>query len=463
MRKTIMGPALVVLWGMAIAYMSMGYMMLEKLAVHNKASQAVITQLEIDMIYKSTGIALIATFILYIFIGKTTRVITEPIKKLTEEAKAFAKGEYIHNVKNYEVEEVQTLAQAFDDMGEKLYRTIRKLQYQKTKAETILNDLDEAIIILDEKGYITEVNASVQGILKVEDIKRYHIGTVLRDTKIRQMIEVALKQKQYNSCEILRDEKILHFRIAPISKGDKHYGFIISVRDITQTRQLEELRYQFVSNVTHELKTPLTSIQGFVETLKDGAIDNRDIALRFLDIIDIEAKRLYRLIQDILLLSEIENMENNYGMRIELTPIVEEVIAILQQEADKKQIEIIFNHTHDIVFEHASADYMKQVMMNMLSNALKYTDTGTVTITTECRNDEYVISIQDTGIGMPKESLGRIFERFYRVDKSRSRKSGGTGLGLSIVKHIVELYKGTIKVESTEHVGTTFTITFKKN
>lgn len=150
-------------------------------------------------------------------------------------------------------------------------------------------------------------------------------------------------------------------------------------------------------------------------------------------------------------------------MRIELTPIVEEVIAILQQEADKKQIEIIFNHTHDIVFEHASADYMKQVMMNMLSNALKYTDTGTVTITTECRNDEYVISIQDTGIGMPKESLGRIFERFYRVDKSRSRKSGGTGLGLSIVKHIVELYKGTIKVESTEHVGTTFTITFKKN
>ena len=101
--------------------------------------------------------------------------------------------------------------------------------------------------------------------------------------------------------------------------------------------------------------------------------------------------------------------------------------------------------------------------MNMLSNALKYTDTGTVTITTECRNDEYVISIQDTGIGMPKESLGRIFERFYRVDKSRSRKSGGTGLGLSIVKHIVELYKGTIKVESTEHVGTTFTITFKKN
>ena len=361
------------------------------------------------------------------------------------------------------MEEVQTLAQAFDDMGEKLYRTIRKLQYQKTKAETILNDLDEAIIILDEEGYITEVNASVQGILKVEDIKRYHIGTVLRDTKIRQMIEVALKQKQYNSCEILRDEKILHFRIAPISKGDKHYGFIISVRDITQTRQLEELRYQFVSNVTHELKTPLTSIQGFVETLKDGAIDNRDIALRFLDIIDIEAKRLYRLIQDILLLSEIENMENNYGMRIELTPIVEEVIAILQQEADKKQIEIIFNHTHDIVFEHASADYMKQVMMNMLSNALKYTDTGTVTITTECRDDEYVISIQDTGIGMPKESLGRIFERFYRVDKSRSRKSGGTGLGLSIVKHIVELYKGTIKVESTEHVGTTFTITFKKN
>ena len=456
-----MGPALGVLWAMAIAYMSMGYMMLEKLSVQNEASQSFATQIEIDMIYKSIGIAVIATLVLYILIGRKTRAITEPIKKLTEEAKAFSRGEYIHNVKNYEVEEVQTLAQAFDDMGEKLYRTIRKLQYQKTKAETILNDLNEAIIILDEEGYITEVNASVQGVLKVEDIKHCHIGTILRDVRIQQMIELALKKKQYNSCEVLKDEKILHFRIGPIRKGDKYYGFIISVRDITQTRQLEELRYQFVSNVTHELKTPLTSIQGFVETLKDGAIDNRDIALRFLDIIDIETKRLYRLIQDILLLSEIEHMENNSGGRIELTPIIEEVMTILQQEADKKHIEIIFNARQDLVFEHASSDYMKQVIMNMLSNAIKYTDTGTVTITTECNQDEQIIEIQDTGIGMPQESLGRIFERFYRVDKSRSRKSGGTGLGLSIVKHIVELYKGTIEVESTEHVGTTFTITFR--
>lgn len=452
-----------VLWSMAIVYMAISSMTFEKMATAGIISQKAVGEFGVDMIYKTTVITLVATFIIYVILNKKIQEIIFSMKKLTEEAKAFAKGEYIHNVKNYSIEEVQVLAQAFDDMGEKLYRTIRKLHYQKTKAETILDDLSEAIIILDEEGYITETNANVKGILYTEDIKKNHILTLLRDKKVCQVVEKAIKQKEYHSCEFLKDEKILHFRIGPISKGEKIYGFIVSIRDITQTRQLEEFRYQFISNVTHELKTPLTSIQGFVETLKDGAIENKEVAIRFLDIIDIEAKRLYRLIQEILLLSEIENMENNHGMKVELTPIIHDVIDMLQHEADKKQIKIIFNNEQDVVLNHASADYMKQVVVNMMSNAIKYTDEGTVTICTYSKKGEKIFSIKDTGIGIPKESIGRIFERFYRVDDSRARKSGGTGLGLSIVKHIVELYKGEIQVQSIPNTETLFTITFKED
>lgn len=463
MKKALLKPVLIIVWGMAIAYMAISSMTFEKMATAGIISPKAVGELGVDMIYKTTIITLVATFMIYVVLNKQIQEIIFPMKKLTEEAKAFAKGEYIHNVKNYSIEEVQVLAQAFDDMGEKLYRTIRKLHYQKTKAETILDDLSEAIIILDEEGYITETNANVKGILYTEDIKKNHILTLLRDKKVCQVVEKAIKQKEYHSCELLKDEKILHFRIGPISKGEKIYGFIVSIRDITQTRQLEEFRYQFVSNVTHELKTPLTSIQGFVETLKDGAIENKEVAVRFLDIIDIEAKRLYRLIQEILLLSEIENMENNHGIQVELTPIIHEVIDMLQHEADKKQIKIIFNNEQDIVLNHASADYMKQVVVNMMSNAIKYTDEGTVTICTYHKEGEKVFSIKDTGIGIPEESIGRIFERFYRVDNSRSRKSGGTGLGLSIVKHIVELYKGEIQVQSIPNTETLFTITFKED
>ena len=267
-------------------------------------------------------------------------------------------------------------------------------------------------------------------------------------------------QGVYGSCEFLKNDQILHFRIGPISKGRKKYGFIISIRDITQTRQLEVMRYQFVSNVSHELKTPLTSIQGFAETLKEGAIDNRDIALRFIDIIDIEAKRLYRLIQDILCLSEIENMENNDGSEVNFTPLIEEVVSMLEQNATEKQVEIKLDIKQPLILECANTDYVKQVIMNIVSNAVKYTDEGNVIISTYIEDGKKVFCVQDTGIGIPEESLPRIFERFYRVDKSRSRKSGGTGLGLSIVKHIVELYGGVVEITSKVNQGTSFKIVF---
>ena len=460
MKNKIIGPVMVAIWVLALIYMSSSYLSYEELSIRGLLEKNVAVHLGTQMIYKTVGITVIASIILYWILRTFIKEIVDPMQNMTEEASSFAKGEYVHQVKNYSIKEVQQLASALDDMGEKLYRTIRKLQYQKTKAESILSNLNEAIIILDEEGYITEGNEKVRTLLGGDAIKNQSILALIRDAKVMQVIEKAVGQGVYGSCEFLKNDQILHFRIGPISKGRKKYGFIISIRDITQTRQLEVMRYQFVSNVSHELKTPLTSIQGFAETLKEGAIDNRDIALRFIDIIDIEAKRLYRLIQDILCLSEIENMENNDGNEVNFTPLIEEVVSMLEQNATEKQVEIKLDIKQPLILECANTDYVKQVIMNIVSNAVKYTDEGNVIISTYIEDGKKVFCVQDTGIGIPEESLPRIFERFYRVDKSRSRKSGGTGLGLSIVKHIVELYGGVVEITSKVNQGTSFKIVF---
>ncbi|WP_053984722.1 HAMP domain-containing sensor histidine kinase [Niameybacter massiliensis] len=460
MKNKIIGPVMVAIWVLALIYMSSSYLSYEELSIRGLLEKNVAVHLGTQMIYKTVGITVIASIILYWILRTFIKEIVDPMQNMTEEASSFAKGEYVHQVKNYSIKEVQQLASALDDMGEKLYRTIRKLQYQKTKAESILSNLNEAIIILDEEGYITEGNEKVRTLLGGDAIKNQSILALIRDAKVMQVIEKAVGQGVYGSCEFLKNDQILHFRIGPISKGRKKYGFIISIRDITQTRQLEVMRYQFVSNVSHELKTPLTSIQGFAETLKEGAIDNRDIALRFIDIIDIEAKRLYRLIQDILCLSEIENMENNDGSEVNFTPLIEEVVSMLEQNATEKQVEIKLDIKQPLILECANTDYVKQVIMNIVSNAVKYTDEGNVIISTYIEDGKKVFCVQDTGIGIPEESLPRIFERFYRVDKSRSRKSGGTGLGLSIVKHIVELYGGVVEITSKVNQGTSFKIVF---
>lgn len=460
MKKKIIVPVIVTIWLLALIYICSSYLNYEELRIRGLLERELVAYLGKQMMYATVGITSIISVFIFFTLNRLIDDIIIPMKHMTEEAAAFAKGEYNYQIKNYSVQEVQDLASALDDMGEHLHRTIRKLQYQKTKAESIVRNLDEAIIILDEEGYVTEVNEKVKHLLHCEPVKHQLIYTLLRDPKAQQVIKKAIEQKVYGSCELLKKDHIFHLRIGGITKENRSYGFIISIRDITQTRQLEVLRYQFVSNVTHELKTPLTSIQGFAETLKAGAIENKEVALRFIDIIDIEAKRLYRLIQDILCLSEIENMENNQGTQVVFTPLIEEVLSMLGKDLSQKPVRLTFEVKDEIVLERASVDYIKQVIMNMVSNAIKYTDEGEIHISTYIEEGQKVFCIKDTGIGIPKESIPQIFQRFYRVDKSRSRKSGGTGLGLSIVKHIVELYKGKIEVISEEDEGSTFKIIF---
>ena len=221
-------------------------------------------------------------------------------------------------------------------------------------------------------------------------------------------------------------------------------------------KKVENMRREFVSNVTHELKTPLTSIKGFVETLKAGAIEDPKIAHKFLDIIEIESDRLSNLISDTLLLSEIESKKDTKREPCDVNAVITEVVELLQPKV-KEHVRLIFHPDSSVRPYSCNRDRLKQLLINLVDNGLKATEFGAVTITCRSTVSQLVIEVSDTGIGMEEEQLDRIFERFYRVDKGRSKAQGGTGLGLSIVKHIVELYNGTIEVASKPGVGTEFT------
>jgi two-component system phosphate regulon sensor histidine kinase PhoR len=235
-------------------------------------------------------------------------------------------------------------------------------------------------------------------------------------------------------------------------------GSIVVIQDVTQIRKLEKMRSDFVSNVSHELKTPLTSIKGFVDTLKGGALENKETALRFLEIIDIESDRLYRLINDILLLSEIETMEREPDKtEVHINEIVDEVVEMLALKASDKNL-MLKKRIEGDFYINANADRIKQMFINLVDNAIKYTEVGEVEVSLEAEGSWIKTTVSDTGIGFDEKYKERLFERFYRVDKGRSRSYGGTGLGLSIVKHIVLLYKGKISVDSTPGKGTRFEI-----
>ncbi|MEX2415359.1 MAG: ATP-binding protein, partial [Paenibacillaceae bacterium] len=287
---------------------------------------------------------------------------------------------------------------------------------------------------------------------------------------------IRLIRECMNSNEHIRDdllfyypeERVLEANLLPMTVNDEYSGIVIVLHDITAIRRLERMRSEFVANVSHELRTPITAIKGFAETLLSGAMNDKETAMSFLQIIHDESNRLNRLIEDTLALSKIESKR----VPMQFTPIdmglfIGKTVEMVRQEADRRKIEVeqsIVGH----VFIEADEDRLRQIMINLLSNAITYTPEGghvnvivqpfSIGNDTSTENEKVRIIVKDTGMGIPKKDIPRIFERFYRVDKARSRSSGGTGLGLSIVKHLVELHRGTVKVESTVGVGTRFII-----
>ncbi len=401
---------------------------------------------------------------------KLSHIIIDPIYKLISISKEISMGNYKKRVDINSNDEIGQLAATFNEMADKLDSTLSDVMNKNIRVDTVINSMSSGIIAVDNKGKIILINTIACNIFGVHHgpaIIGKNIGDITRNIKINSYMNETINKnvqliEELSLSTSSSSEKIYRIYTSPIKSlepGNLNSGGIIALNDITALKKLEQMRTEFVSNVSHELKTPLTSIRGFVETLKNGAIEDTEIAVPFLDIIDIEAERLYILINDILQLSEIEAMRKDENVSQHyLRDILSEVMLILENAASKKNIKLEVDCDEDIVII-ANKDRIKQMLINLIDNAIKYNfENGTVFINAAKVSGKLVISIKDTGIGIPEAHQSRIFERFHRVDKGRSRNMGGTGLGLSIVKHIVNLYSGDIRVISEPGKGSEFII-----
>lgn len=414
---------------------------------------------------KSTLLTVIVVSIAIILVAVYfSNYLTRPLDELTEAARKIAKGNLQVKIYTRQGDQIGLLADAFNSMAEKLKYNMAVLYARNNELEAILYSMNNGVAAIDEDNKIIFCNQEFKTLVErdEDDITGLPIYHIMRNQMLYDVIDKVKETENFVSKEgnIYREEEcIMKVSGTPLyeEKVNKTVGVLLIFEDVTQIRKLEHMRSEFVSNVSHEFKTPLTSIRGFVDTLKNGAIHDEKFALKFLDIIDIETERLYNLIQDILLLSEIEN-NNDYNVKEnDVKEIVGDVITLLNSKV-KKNVELIYEPDAYIRPYTCNADRMKQLMINLVDNAIKYTESGNITVKCSSDGNFLYLSVQDTGKGIEKESLERIFERFYRVDKSRSSKTGGTGLGLSIVKHIVEMYNGDIEVESEVFVGTKFLV-----
>ncbi|SHI62755.1 two-component system histidine kinase PnpS [Lutispora thermophila] len=400
----------------------------------------------------------------------STRKIVEPLSKITQTSDEIAKGNFNVRVKIYGNDEISRLAETINNMSQQLQYYINGLNTRNKEMEAILSSVASGIIAIDNHWRILFINKKATEILDIEDKELIgrHLMFALRNHQIQKYLDDTVENKAYKETEITLNypqERIIRLYTNPILERDGSYpiGVIIVLQDITHVRKLEKVRSEFVANVSHELKTPLTSIKGFIETLKEGAIRDEKIALRFIDIIDAEADRLVNLINETLFLSELEsNKEEKAKEKIEIKSAIDEIIPLFKSKAESKGIIIEKSIKGDIGVIFGSKDRFKQMLINLVDNAVKYSNEGgKITIQGYLEESRKVIVVEDTGIGIPEEDLPRIFERFYRVDKARVRTGeGGTGLGLSIVKHIAMNFNADISVESKLGKGTKFIIRF---
>lgn len=361
---------------------------------------------------------------------------------------------------------IKSLKLSLKEKEEKINERIEISSSEEAKLESVLSSMFEGVLVVDKDGKILIMNPSLRKIFLVNyPPERKSVLEVLRNVTIHDIIERILKgEKSLVSEEISLinpEERVLKVNSAPIVRNGNTEGAILVFHDITELRRLEKLRQDFVANVSHELRTPLTSIKGYAETLLDGALKDERNAKDFIEIIYHDSDRLAKLIDDLLDLSRIESGKLKMVLLpVDILEVIKKAFAVLAPQAKKKSITINLDSSPDLPKVLADESRLSQVVLNLLDNAIKYTPEGGKVFIFAFTKEQYVqVDIKDTGIGIPPESLPRIFERFYRVDKARSRQLGGTGLGLSIVKHIVLAHGGQVWVESELEKGSTFSFT----
>lgn len=411
-----------------------------------------------------TGLVLGLAVLFLIAVVISSRIaggLTRPLEKITQVARQISNANYSSRVRLDNKDEIGELGQAINMMAESLQFQVRRITESESRLKTVLDNMASGVVMLSADGDIVLANRAAEKLLGFSE--RELLGKKFADIYVHSGLSELL-ERFFAQAGRIREEVKLHFpeelvleiTMVPLfHAGETLKGAVVVLHDITRIRQLETVRSEFVANVSHELKTPVSVIKGFAETLLKGALNDPETAASFLKIIYEESERLNRLIADILDLSRIESRRVALTFSpVELRSFTEKIMETMAPEAEKKQIRLEWEVPENIYIE-ADEDRLGQIMMNLLANGINYTPKGgKVKVQIDLLENENAgqervrIVVSDTGIGIPKKDLPRIFERFYRVDKARSRSSGGTGLGLSIVKHLVELHHGKIWAES---------------
>jgi two-component system phosphate regulon sensor histidine kinase PhoR len=384
-----------------------------------------------------------------------SRKISKPIRFLQKAAHQVAAGDFDVKVYLDNNDELKDLASSFNYMTERIKELFSEISVHKEELEQVISSINEGFVVIDENGKLLIINEGFLNIVNRREVIGKFYWEVIQNTVFTENIKKILKKRKGSSFEVKINE---HFYWCGANYMDVKNEIALIMNDITQLKNLEDIKKDFVMNVSHELRTPLTAIKGFIETLDEE--DQIEKVREYLEIIGRHTNRLINIVEDLLLLS---NLENNTSVLIKsdvnIKELIEVVLKIFEQKVKEKRLRLEFRFDENIPTIQADAFRLEQLMINLIDNAVKYTDEGSITISINMTVSGRIrLVIQDTGIGIPKVQHDRIFERFYTVDKSRSRRLGSTGLGLSIVKHIVLLHKGEIYVDSTIEKGTKFVV-----
>ncbi|OPX85646.1 MAG: Alkaline phosphatase synthesis sensor protein PhoR [Pelotomaculum sp. PtaB.Bin117] len=401
----------------------------------------------------------------------TYRRLINPIEEMSSIAQDMARGNLEQEIRIFAQDETGDLARSINYLSRELKKNIDDVISEKNKVQAILASMCDGVIAMDNWGRVILVNPIVEKFFGTtqEASKGKNIRRVIRNSDFEKVLNQFLEtgrpvQKQIQL--MTPEPRLFRVQVTPLmDTGVDGGGMVALLRDFTGRKKLEEMRSEFVANVSHELRTPLTSIKGFTETLLDGALEDAQTTKHFLEIIYVESERLTRLIDELLNLSKIEDHKVAPDWQpVSMHELMERTVAIFKPRAAEKDLNIEVVLPEKLPMVHGDPDMLGQVLINLIDNAVSYTQNGgMIRVSAQSSGDKVKVEVQDNGIGIPEDSISRVFERFYRVDKARSREQGGTGLGLSIVKHIIDVHHGNVQVKSKVGEGSTFTFELPVN
>ncbi len=431
-----------------------------RLALPNTAMNQYLRYIDTFWIILSVLILLV-TIVSIILFGRQQNT---AIQQLKAKMQSLSKGELSAPLYLATHDELTEMAQLLNKIERTFLNQTNELQHEKEELNTILSSISEGLIAIDEHQKIIFYNKIALDFLQNggEDIVNLPYYDVIRNAHMLSLIELFFQKPYVIQDEIeLEDERILEVTLSPLQTPRLKKGCMIVMRDVTHFKKLEKIRRDFVANVSHEFKTPLAAIRGYAETLLDWALEDKETSRKYITKILRQSNQLENLVSDLLELARIEKLHTIELAAFDPFTIVESLIKQFQEAAHKKQQSLTLQWLEESVYILGEPEMFRSILANLLDNAVKYTPVGgSITVFARTTTEKLIVSVKDTGIGIPRKELDRIFERFYRVDRARSREVGGTGLGLSIVKHMAELQKATVTVESEVGKGSCFSVAF---